>query len=300
MVVGWLIYNEFLQTEKFNEHFSWFIHAAKDNNIELTVKTNAMLLVGNLDEVLQKGKPDFILFWDKDIRLAQALEMKGLPVFNNSKAIEICDDKSYTYLILKQDNIPVPKTIVSPMTYENIGYTNYTFLDSVMEELDFPIVVKECYGSFGKQVYLVHNYDELLQKVKDCGMRPLLFQQYVTTSFARDIRIQVVGNRVVAAMYRYSDNGDFRANISNGGKMKYYQPTREQEILAIRCCKTIGLDFAGVDLLFGEGEDPLVCEVNSNAHFKNIYDCTGINVAEHMIDYIINQLDSIAIRKEEL
>jgi glutathione synthase/RimK-type ligase-like ATP-grasp enzyme len=56
--------------------------------------------------------------------------------------------------------------------------------------------------------------------------------------------------------------------------------------LAIRACKALGLDFGGVDLLFGENDTPLLCEVNSNAHIKNILTCTGINVAEHILAYI--------------
>jgi glutathione synthase/RimK-type ligase-like ATP-grasp enzyme len=91
-------------------------------------------------------------------------------------------------------------------------------------------------------------------------------------------------------MYRYSENGDFRANVSNGGKMKYYEPTKEQIDLAILSCKTLGLDFGGVDILFGENQEPIVCEVNSNAHFKNIFDCTGVNVADTIMEYIIKRI----------
>ncbi|HWT75620.1 MAG TPA: RimK family alpha-L-glutamate ligase, partial [Mobilitalea sp.] len=62
--------------------------------------------------------------------------------------------------------------------------------------------------------------------------------------------------------------------------------------LALRSCEIIGLDFAGVDLLLGENDEPIVCEVNSNAHFKNIYDCTGVNAADEIITYIKNQLQA--------
>ena len=91
-------------------------------------------------------------------------------------------------------------------------------------------------------------------------------------------------------MERYSENGDFRANITNGGSMKPYEPKEAQVELARKVMRTLGLDFAGVDILFGEEEEPILCEVNSNAHFKNIYDCTGINVADAIISYILEQL----------
>ena len=88
----------------------------------------------------------------------------------------------------------------------------------------------------------------------------------------------------MASMLRYNDN-DFRANITNGGSMEKYNPTKEEVKMAIDTCKALNLDFGGVDILFGEN-GPILCEVNSNAHFKNIYDCTGENVADYIIEYI--------------
>ena len=72
---------------------------------------------------------------------------------------------------------------------------------------------------------------------------------------------------------------DFRANVTNGGHMEQFDAPAEFLRLAERCCAVIGLDFAGVDMLFGPGERPVLCEVNSNAHFKNLYHCTGVDVA---------------------
>ncbi len=293
-MIGWLITNAFLTTHKFTELNLWLIAAAKKYDIDLIVKTNAEILV-QLDSDFESSettvdRADFVLFWDKDIRLAKYLEMKGFTLFNSSNGVAVCDDKSLTHLYLQGAGIRMPKTILAPMTYRNIGYPNKEFVKSVMNQLAFPMVMKECFGSFGQQVYLVNDEFELLNKLSEIGTKPMLFQEFIKSSNGRDIRLQVVGNQVVAAMYRYSINGDFRANISNGGKMKSYDPTKEQIELAVKCCKILELDFAGVDILFGEHEEPIVCEVNSNAHFKNIYDCTGVNVAEHILEYIIKRL----------
>ena len=80
---------------------------------------------------------------------------------------------------------------------------------------------------------------------------------------------------------------DFRANITNGGSMEPYQPNAAQTAMAKRVMEALNLDFAGVDLLFGEQEEPVLCEVNSNAHFVNIWKCTGVNTAEAIIEYCI-------------
>lgn len=293
---GWLVTNAFLHTNKFTEIHLWLTEAAKKLGVDLIVKTNAEILVrldrDFSDKNIQKSadKPDFVLFWDKDIPLAQFLEMQGLPVFNSSRGIALCDDKSQTHLHLQRAGIPMPKTIVAPMTYSNIGYHSLEFLDQVEMELGYPIVVKECFGSFGQQVYLSYNRQELTDIVKKVGTKPMLFQEFIEYSKGRDLRLQIVGNQVVASMYRYSDQGDFRANITNGGKMKPYDPAKEQIDLALDCCRILGLDFAGVDILFGNENEPIVCEVNSNAHFKNIYDCTGVNVAESILAYIIKRI----------
>ncbi len=283
---GWLVVNQFLHANKYNELYDWFQKAGELNGVQLTLKTNAELLVAELEQLRDEEKVDFVLFWDKDIRLAQMLENMGLSLYNSSKSIEMCDDKGYTYLALHKANIPMPKTILAPKTYEAPRYNELGFLTKVEEQLDYPFVVKECYGSFGWQVYLARNREDVVSLLEKTAPKPLLFQEYIEESSGKDIRLQVVGNEVVASMYRYSDNGDFRANLTIGGKMKAYEPSEEEKKLAIDCCKALNLDFGGVDLLFGEGGTPLVCEVNSNAHFRNIYDCTNVNVANIIIAYI--------------
>ena len=117
----------------------------------------------------------------------------------------------------------------------------------------------------------------------------MIFQKYIRTSTGRDVRINMVGEEPVAAMLRCNP-GDFRANVTNGGSMRPYTPTPEQIALAQKACRMLKLDFAGVDLLFGEDERPVLCEVNSNAHVKNIFDCTGIDVGESIFAHIRSRL----------
>lgn len=290
-MTGYLITNGFLHTQKFSEIHLWLMEAAKKHGIELISKTNGEIsIIPGTSKNSDLHKSDFILYWDKDIRLAKYLEQMGFLLFNSARGVEVCDDKSLTHLCLQTQGIKMPKTMIAPMTYPNIGYTNLDFLEKVEAELGFPMVIKECFGSFGQQVYLVNTYEELRDKVLFLQGRPILFQEFIKSSAGRDLRLQVVGSQVVAAMYRYSENGDFRANVTNGGKMKYYEPSREQIDLAILSCKALGLDFGGVDILFGENQEPIVCEVNSNAHFKNIFDCTGVNVADAIMEYIIKRI----------
>lgn len=287
---GLLVINGFLNTQKFQELYEMLQKSAKKFSLDLDLKTNDEIMIDiNLEnENKSINDVDFILFWDKDVKLARYLENLGFKVFNSAKSIAICDDKSLTHLYLMNSGIKMPRTIVAPMTYANIGYTNYYYLEKVKKALVFPIIVKEVFGSFGKQVYMASNANELKTIVKKHSNDFLIFQEYIETSKGRDIRLQVVGDKVVAAMYRYNDSGDFRANLSNGGKMKNYSPTKEEADIAIKSCKTLGLDFAGVDLLFGEDDEPIICEVNSNAHFKNITEVSGVSVSDYIMEHIKN------------
>ena len=145
----------------------------------------------------------------------------------------------------------------------------------------------------GEWMQAFDTYEEAVSITLKLAGKPLIYQKYIEKSSGRDVRIQVVGSKVVAAMYRYSVDGDFRANITNGARMVKYEPNREECELALRTVRALGLDFAGVDILFSSRDKEtadVVCEVNSNAHFKNIYECTGVNVAEERISYIIEKI----------
>jgi len=289
---GWLIVNGFLKSKKFNELTEMFIQAVKEQDVTLSVYKNSELLVNlggdfELSFWNNKVKPDFIIFWDKDILLGRYLEMLGIRLFNSSECVNICDDKRKTHLALQKAHISMPKTIFAPMSYKGIGFTEIDFLNAVEQKLSYPMIVKEAYGSFGAQVYMAKNRKELEDILSDSSTE-LLFQEFVASSKGRDIRLQVVGDEVIGSMYRYSET-DFRANVSAGGSMKRYIPTKEECDLAIKTAKAVGADFAGVDLLFGEN-GPIVCEVNSNAHFKNLMDCAKVNTAEKIIAYIRKEI----------
>ncbi|MCH5316557.1 MAG: RimK family alpha-L-glutamate ligase [Eubacterium sp.] len=269
---GILAVNHFLKTAKFSELHSHLVEAAKKENIKLEIKTNLKLATVS-------PQCDFVLFWDKDINLARRLEKQGLKVFNSADSIEKCDDKARTYIELS-GIVPQPKTLVAPKTYFKADFTE--FVDNAIEILGFPLVFKECFGSFGEQVFLCNTKDEIISHITE---RPFILQEFIASSAGRDKRIEVVGGRVVAAMERFNVN-DFRSNVTNGGKMKPCVPTQAECDIAVAACEKLGLTFGGVDLL----EGGIVCEVNSNAHIINIMNCTGIDIAAEIFKEIQSKL----------
>ena len=130
--------------------------------------------------------------------------------------------------------------------------------------------------------------EEAENVVNNLTHKDFIIQEFISESRGRDVRVNVVGGRVVSAMERYNEN-DFRSNISNGGKMKQIELSEEMAEVAIKATEVIGLDFAGVDVMFGK-DGPVVCEVNSNPHFKSSLECTGVDMSEEIMDYIVEQM----------
>lgn len=282
---GYLIVNGFLNTSKYYGIYQLLTTAFNDYGIRLD-----LIFADRLSSAKDfPTRPDFAIFWDKDYYLADTLTKDGVKLFNSALSVLYCDNKILTYKKLTEAKIDFPETVVAPKTFENVGYSDLGFVDRAVKKLGLPVIIKQAYGSFGEQVYLASTLEQAKDIVTKIAPREFLFQKFIKTSKGKDLRINVVGDKVVATILRYNEH-DFRSNITLGGSMKPYTPNPEQERLAIKTCKALGLDFAGVDVLFGEDDKPIICEVNSNPHFKTTYECTGINLAEKIAEYVKNKL----------
>jgi len=283
----WVIYNGSLTSDKFKDQAELMKEAAERVGICTELKKNYEVMM-NLDTILEY-RPDFVIFLDKDILLANFLKNSGIPVFNDPDVIETCDNKAIQYLELSKQGIAMPETIIAPKVYPNFTIKDSGYYEQVLERLGLPMVIKEGHGSFGMKVYLIETEEQFYEKTDELRGIDYVFQKFIATSRGRDIRVNIVGDEIVAAMHRQSET-DFRANITNGGVATVIELTDQQTALAIQAAHAVGAEFAGVDLLFGDNEEPLVCEVNAAAHIRNIYNVTGINVADAMIAYILRKL----------
>ena len=287
-MLGWLVTNKYLVGEKFSLLKSKLISEAKSLDIDLASIDN--LQTRKIISDKNYKKPDFVLFWDKDINLGLQLKNDGLKLYNELETIRIGDDKALTYLTLNKYNIPMPKTIPSPQSFGTNISTDKDFLEYINNEFSFPYIIKECFGSFGMQVYLSHNQNETLDIINKINGKAFIVQEFIKTSESRDVRIEIVNKKALCAMYRKNETGDFRSNLTLGAKSYYYEPTIEQVDLAEKVADILNLDFGGIDILFGDNDEPILNEVNSNAHFINLTNVSKINVANEILNYIKNDL----------
>lgn len=227
---------------------------------------------------------DFIVYLNKDRYQAENLERAGYRLFNKAQAIIDCDDKMLTYNKLS-GRVNVPETISSPIMYYPSDDKN--FLDAVEEKLDYPIIVKNVYGSMGKEVYKADNRTELKELFNRLKSLPHLYQKAIKP-LGTDIRVTVIGGKAVSAMRRTSKS-DFRSNAALGGICEKAELTDDLKEISELSAKILNLDYAGVDIL-SDGANSFVCEVNSNAFFKKSEEVTGVNIAGLYAEHIAKEL----------
>ena len=290
---GIVIINGYPNGEKFFRQGERIRAALQAEGIECDLMKNgeACALLSEIGEVQTPlaEQYDFAVYLDKDKYLGRMLESAGLRLFNSARAIETCDDKMLTYLALKNSGLRLARTIPAPLCYTKGAKPSESFLHEVAEKLGFPLVVKKSFGSFGAGVQLVHGMPELQKTAEECLYEPHFFQEYISASCGRDIRVIVVGGSAIGCMERVAQAGEFRSNIELGGAGRKITPPQSYLLAAEQAAKTLGLDYCGVDLL-ETADGPVVCEVNSNAFFEGFENVTGIDVAAAYAKHIARKV----------
>ena len=260
-------------------------------NVSVQIVTDAFLH-SSIDKDIIKTKlngVDFAIYLDKDKYQSEILSKSGIRLFNSHESIRLCDDKGSTYITLANNNIYMPKTIFAPVCYHKDLTVKKEWAKKIGDEWGYPVIVKESFGSMGKCVYKADNQDQLFSLMQELKLRPHLYQEYLDVAKGIDVRVIVIGGKAVCAMQRKNAN-DFRSNVEQGGKGYNIELPDDFRRVAEKCASLLGLDYCGVDLLYGKDDSPCVCEVNSNAFFNGIESTTGFNVAKAYAEHIIATL----------
>ena len=210
------------------------------------------------------------------------LEFLGKKVVNSLKTSIITGNKFFTTLVLKKHGIPTPRTIVT--------VTERAALKA-FDKLGGKAVLKPVIGSWGRLVALLENKIAAKAVIESRELMYPVYQIYYMQEFInrppRDIRTFVIGDQVVAAIYRYQPEDDWRTNTSRGGRAVKCEITTELEEISLKAAKAVGGGVLGIDIMESEN-GYLVHEINNTTEFRNTVPVTGIDIPALIIEYLLS------------
>lgn len=220
----------------------------------------------------------------RELSVLRYFELANVKCFNKSSSINIVQDKFYSSEILAEAGIAVPTALCVRFPSNN---------RVVAAVIGFPCIVKVTVGSFGEGVYLCNSEQEYINLVEFVDAisndKVLIAQEYMGERPGEDLRVFVVGDKVIGAMKRTARSGDFRANITHGGTGEPYEVTPEIEEIALKTAKVLGLSIAGIDLLF-DSRGFRVCEANSNPGFSGFEKYCQVDITDAIVSFIESNL----------
>ena len=225
--------------------------------------------------------------------LLSQLEKIGVCMVNSRETVEISADKYRTYLKLQDYGLTQPKTVLIP---------NTNTLEQSLESLDskFPIIMKTLEGSKGVGVLFIESerqIESLVQLLYNQNEDvDLLIQEYIKTD--GDIRVIVLGGKVIASMKRDVVEGDFRSNVSQGAKVKEYELTDLEVEQCLLAAKAIDGSWVAVDFIPSKNPKtvpPYILEVNHSPGTEGIEKATGDNIVKKVIDFYSNPKNRYAV-----
>lgn len=230
------------------------------------------------DVILQRSISHF-----RGLYLTSCLEFLGFSVINKFKVGETCGNKLLTSLTLAKHNVPTPKTHFAFSAGAAMEVINYT---------GFPVVLKPIVGSWGRGVYPLRDEEvaNMIVEMREEDHNPLDRIYYIQEMIQRpprDLRCIVVGDEIIAAVYRYSAQNEWRTNVARGGKAENAPITNELEEIALRASRAVGGGVLGVDLMEDKQRGLLVHEINNTVEFRGASSVSTTDIASAIVDYSI-------------
>ena len=225
-----------------------------------------------LARIIPSGSLEQIIY---RVDVLHRLEDRGVRVMNSPGAIERTVDKFWTSTLLEQCGLPTPDTIICDDAEEAFA---------AFRELG-DVIVKPLFGSMGLGMVRVSDEEMAFRVFKTIEqIRGVYYLQRAIEHEGRDIRVFIVGGRVLAAIERRSEG--WRTNLSRGGTARPVQLPEAWTALALRAAAAVGAEYAGVDLLPATDGTVYVLEVNGIPGWQGLQEATGIDVAGALIEQL--------------
>jgi [lysine-biosynthesis-protein LysW]--L-2-aminoadipate ligase len=204
----------------------------------------------------------------------------GIPTVNTYEVAEVCGSKFLTTQALIKTHVPTPKCYMA--------FTPESAL-AAMDELGYPCVIKPNTGSWGRLISKINDRDAaeaILEHKQILGSyhHSIFYIQEYVEKHGRDIRSFVVGDRCIAAIYRYSSH--WITNTARGAKTDNCPITDEVQDLSVRAAEAVGGGVVAIDL-FETSAGLSVNEVNYTMEFRNSITVTGVNIPAKVVDYVL-------------
>ncbi len=239
-------------------------------NLQICMKNSSLCLV-------YEGKniplPHFVINRCIDPFLAECLELAGVRVFNSAQACRICNDKRLTHIFFANRGIKMADSIFCDKEF-----------DTKLPEV-YPAVLKSAVGHGGSEVFMIKDENEVNSALSNIASPKYLYQSPVK-SLGRDLRVYVMGGKILCSVLRSCDS-DFRSNFSLGGSASLYNMAEDEKELVYKIISLLPLTFAGIDFIFN-GDEMLLNEVEDIVGSRMIYSLTDIPVHELFIDTVID------------
>lgn len=247
---------------------------------EPTIFYEGTRITDQYDAIIPRIDLPYTEFGYTVLRQFQAMDIY---VTDTAYSLELCRDKIRCMQYLMRQNVPFPTT---GSAYSRAEY------DQVIKTVGgAPLIIKLNEGTEGVGVFLAEDdkaAKNFLRTFKKLDTRVML-QKFVQESSGSDIRAVVIGGKIVGALQRESQDGDFRANISLGAKTTAIELTEQEQDVALRATEAMGLSMAGVDIMRSEN-GPVIIEVNSAQDFtkkEDVENVANIDLAGMMIDVAV-------------
>lgn len=289
-----LVYPGF-QNEAKKYQYNRIIEEFSKRNIEIDLlKVDEIIFeIKNSKANIQLDDYDFCMQLVKDKYIDALLNKKNIRSFNCYESINNCDDKMMAFTLLSEEGIKMPFTISGSKNsgIEKIDDVSASdrLKDYVEEKLGYPLIVKKSDSKNGRDVYKINNREELDEICLKLNGSNYLFQEYIQDNPGKDIRVLVVGGKVVGSFMRVNDNS-FKSNIALGGKAVPYEISNECKIAAEKAAKILKMDYCSVDFFATESTTPIICEINPDPAFMGSEEIIGKNIVGILVDYIIENI----------
>jgi RimK family alpha-L-glutamate ligase len=218
------------------------------------------------------------------------IENRGVRVINSPGAIERSVDKFYTTTLLHDAGMLVPETVVCERAEHAMAAVG-SMGDAI---------IKPIFGSLGRGMVRVSDPDTALRVVRALEqIKAVFYVQRAIEHDGRDLRIFVVGNRVIGAIERRAPSGEWRTNVAIGGSAIAIDVSPAMERVALSAVAAVGADYAGVDVLPGRDGALYVLEVNGIPGWQGLQRATNVDVASFIVEHVERVVPSGSGRAKE-